>query len=160
MKLELIALCIVAGLSGCAMVNNTQFSAYQGEDSEIFGKGGTVKQIEGIDIWTNGSPNKKFRILGIIEQSHLDNGSPIAKLASMALESDLVKEAKKQGGDALILISSDTQITGYSTTVHADSNVNGNVYGNTYRGNVQTSGYADTHADTTTIKRIILVKYL
>jgi hypothetical protein len=102
-------------VTGCAIYTQTSFSTWQGSNTYI-GQGGTVKKVDGIDIWTLGEPNRPFRLLGIIQQNHFDNGSVMSTLAGMTSDSDLVEAAKQNGGDAIIYVSRDSKITGYSAT--------------------------------------------
>jgi hypothetical protein len=52
-------------LTACA---HTNFTEYRGP-SVVAGKGGTVKNGDGIDIWENGDPDRKYQILGVIDDS-------------------------------------------------------------------------------------------
>jgi len=51
-------------LPGCARYTQTSFSEYRGP-SEFAGRGGTVKTVDGIDVWTSGQPDRRFRVLGV-----------------------------------------------------------------------------------------------
>lgn len=133
----------LALLSTCALYTSTNFSRFQGS-SEYIGNGGTAKTVNGIDVWTYGEPNRRFRVLGIIDQSYHNNRSIMARIAGASLESDLVACAKEHGGDAIIYIGSDTVIDGFKTTAWAS--------GQTVK--------ARTRATTETSTKVAVIKYL
>jgi hypothetical protein len=54
-----------------------------------------------MDMWTNGDPPRRFRILGIIDDERPGGLIPMAEL-----KHDIVKKAREHGGDAVILVSS------------------------------------------------------
>jgi hypothetical protein len=91
---------------------STHFTAYK--DNTIFqGHGGAVRSINGIELWTDGSPDRKFRIIGVIaiEQGNgqglsgmLNQWTQFQQFAQASPESHLASEAKAHGGDAVIII--------------------------------------------------------
>jgi hypothetical protein len=98
----LLVLCVFA--SGCA---STHYSTFEG-GRIIEGTGGTKKTVEGIDIWKLGTPPRKFRIIGIIDDKRRQS------LIGMAsYESTIVKKAKEAGGDGVIFLDSRKEIVGY-----------------------------------------------
>lgn len=102
-------------LAGCA---STQYLAYEGQN-EFVGQGGTRFSIDGIDVWQDGTPPKKFRLLGIINDAR---GGGIAPQSSKY--ADLARIAKREGGDAVMLASSNTEYAGSFNTGAA--NIQGN----------------------------------
>ena len=70
----LAALLILAGCS------TTDFQTWEGHDSVIEGHGGTKKIVDGMDVWTNGDPPRRFRILGIIDDERPGGLIPRAEL--------------------------------------------------------------------------------
>ena len=142
MKRSIIIITALTMLVGCAAYNQTSFSQYQGA-SEFTGRGGTVKNVDGIDIWTAGEPNRRFRILGVIDQTHYNNNSVMSFVAGMSRDSDLIAAAKKQGGDAVIFIGSDSIVTGYKFSEPSSA------YGN-----------ARADANTRSATRVAVIKYL
>ncbi len=100
-------------LASCAS-SGTDFTAYK--DNTIFlGHGGAVRSENGIEIWADGSPDREFRIIGVIsEKSSPGKKSPLpgmlgqlnqlGQLTQSSPESHLVSEAKAHGGDAIIII--------------------------------------------------------
>jgi S1-C subfamily serine protease len=96
------------------LVTRTQFLQYQGP-SIVQGSGGTKRTINGIDIWENGEPNCRYRILGLIQDDISENQGAqpgtlnilnVATASSLAgREKRLVDEAKKHGADGIIYLA-------------------------------------------------------
>jgi hypothetical protein len=105
----LICLAAIATIfAGCA---ETDYYAYYGSGIYV-GTGGASKSVNGIDLWVTGSPPRKFRIIGYITDTRL--GGPIAMAGR---DAGLAREAKKAGGDGLLLASDLTNNMGaYSTS--------------------------------------------
>lgn len=104
-----IAMCAVLllGLSGCA---STEYKSYVGKNTNVIeGRGGTRVVVDGMEIWDNGSPPRKFTILGIIDDSRPDALVPMAQMRG-----DIVQKARLAGGDAVVLMNNQSEITGYS----------------------------------------------
>jgi hypothetical protein len=157
---------ILVTMTGCALYNHTEFTEYRGP-SEFQGHGGTVRTVDGIDIWQTGTPNRKYKVLGVIDQSHYDNHSLISRIASTTTDSELVKAAKAHGGDAIIILGSSSAITGYTTSVDVHGTQSGMAtgyasdgnYSGTYSGSSSAYGTAYTHANTQTEKKVAVIKY-
>jgi hypothetical protein len=90
-------------LAACA---TTSFQEYQGPDI-IHGKGGTVRKADGIDFWDNGEPYRKYKILGVINDSR-DYG----KIASAFRDESIAKITRERGGDAVIVLSNSLEYSG------------------------------------------------
>ena len=110
----LFILSLIGIMTGC--VSSTSFQKWDGPD-EFTGEGGSYITKDGIDIYTLGEPNKKFSIIGTINHNIFAVGGWSALIAlsgdSLAY-SALAKEAKKQGGDAVVLLNSKSKIVGFS----------------------------------------------
>ena len=92
-----------AVLTGCV---STNYSTFEG-GGVIEGTGGTKKTVEGVDIWDNGSPPRKYKIIGIIDDDRPDS------LISRSMQNKaLVKKAKEAGGDAIIMVESKSEVVG------------------------------------------------
>jgi len=62
--IKLILLGAILALSGCSITYYT----YSG--SPVYtGQGGASKNVNGVDFWVMGTPPRKFRIIGYIEDS-------------------------------------------------------------------------------------------
>ena len=163
MKITIVIVTALILLVGCAAYNQTSFSQYQGT-SEFTGRGGTLKNIDGIDVWTTGEPNRRFQILGVIDQSHYNNNSVMSFVAGMSKDSELVATAKKQGGDAIIFIGADSIITGYKTSGWASGQSAGTVTsypgGASFLGQSSSYGSTRTDANTRSSTRVAVIKYI
>jgi hypothetical protein len=100
--------------TGCA----TSFTPWQGR--QVYqGGGGTVRQSNGIDIWENGEPDRPYIILGVIDSSTVPSSSIlVGAVFSAASAGDMVNVAKKNGGDAIILVSEQATSGGYTGMVN------------------------------------------
>lgn len=105
-------------LAGCA---TTEYKAFEGKGNVIEGKGGTKVVVDGMEIWDNGEPPRKFKVLGII-----DDERPGGLIPMSQLRSDMVKKAREGGGDAVVQLNSQSQIAGYYTSGSASAYAYGN----------------------------------
>ena len=111
---------LIVVTSVCVGCTSTDYQAWEGRNSVIEGRGGTKKVVDGVDVWTNGDPPRKFRLLGIIDDERPGGIIPMAEM-----KHDIAKKAGEHGGDAVIIISSSSQLAGYYTA----ANVSTQVYG-------------------------------
>jgi hypothetical protein len=139
-----LLLAAVLILAGCS---TTDFQTWEGRKSVIEGRGGTKKIVDGMDVWTNGDPPRRFRILGII-----DDERPGGLIPRAELKHDIVKKAREHGGDAVILLSSSSQLAGYYTAGTANAQ---------FYGNSATSfGSATTVPLTRRTSKFVVIRYL
>lgn len=96
-------------LVGCT---TTTYSEYRGEN-QFLGSGGTVKTVNGVEIWENGEPNRPYRIIGMIDDSR--GGG----MLTPSRYSAAVKLIKKHGGDAGVLLDTDSILTSVNRHGHA-----------------------------------------
>lgn len=89
-----------------ASCSTTTFTEYRGSGI-VEGKGGTVRVVDGIDFWENGPPNRKFRIIGVIDDSRGDG-----LIQRSGRDGTLAKVAKERGGDAIIFLGQDRELRG------------------------------------------------
>jgi hypothetical protein len=108
--------------AGCA---DTEFYSYSGS-GVYMGTGDASRNINGIDLWVTGTPPRKFRIIGYITDERL--GGPIAMAGR---DRGMEAEAKRAGGDGLLLTGDQTNFMGSMTT----GNTSGFVTGNTFTTN-------------------------
>lgn len=121
----------IAALLGAALLfcgcstPSSSFTAYHG--SEVFqGKGGDEDDVDGIEIWQNGEPDRKYRILGVVAEPH--RGHHMGRLSGLFggggsdRGSAIAKIAHDHGGDAVIVVVKEQPITDsdldYSETSH------------------------------------------
>jgi hypothetical protein len=151
----LFVLCVL--VAGCA---STNYSAFEG-GRVVEGTGGTKKTVDGIDIWNNGSPPRKFKVIGIIDDSRRQT------LIGMAgYEGALVKKAKEVGGDAIIILDAHSEIVGYyNSGGSGTATTTGSAYGvgNTayYQGNTTYQSYdSTTSAIRNKLTKAAVIKYV
>ena len=89
---------------GCA---TTDFQAYEGKNNFYEGDGGTKVVVDGIDFWANGTPPRKYRILGVVSS---EIGSGVGDEA--IIRASVAAEVKRQGGDAAIQLNSSSSLSG------------------------------------------------
>jgi hypothetical protein len=105
MKIKILSTLLFATvlLCGCS---STNFTEYRGP-AVVQGNGGTVRVVDGIDFWENGNPDRKFKILGVIDDSRRDG-----IFTGSGRDSAIAKVARERGGDAVILVDSDRELSG------------------------------------------------
>ena len=82
-------------LASCATTSSTpQFSPWLGPAEVRTGGGGSMTRVDGMDVWQQGSPSRKIKLLGYISESS-QPGAPV---------SPIVAEARRQGGDTIVHI--------------------------------------------------------
>jgi hypothetical protein len=101
-----------------ASCTNTDFQTWEGGNSMVQGHGGTRKVV---DVWTHGDPPRRFKVLGIIEDERPGGMIPTAQL-----KHDIVQKARQNGGNAIIFVSSASQLAGYYTASSASAYGYGN----------------------------------
>lgn len=117
MKLVPIAALTAALLCGCKSSEPKSFTEYHGTD--IFqGTGGEEQTLDDIDFWSNGDPDRKYQIVGIIGDDsphhHILLG-PLNRLNRLFPASDNSDEmtaanakiAHDRGGDAIVIVARD-----------------------------------------------------
>lgn len=93
---------------------STTFTEYRGPDVAR-GTGGTVRVVEGIDFWENGTPDRSYRILGVIDDRREDG-----LLFRATRDRHIAAKAKEHGGDAVILMDSSR----FPSSVSDSGNIN------------------------------------
>ena len=129
--------------ASCAVIPSTTFTEFRGADT-MTGTGGTVRTVDGIDFWETGTPNRNYRILGVIDDSRTD--APLMKLLNK--DGAIARVAKEHGGDAVVMLDASRTLKGYTANTAAY------VSGNTITGT--TTGQAQYRVGT----KLYVVKYL
>jgi hypothetical protein len=106
--------------ASCAVIPSTTFTEYRGADT-MTGTGGTVRTVDGVDFWATGTPNRNYRILGVIDDSRTD--APIMKL--MNQDAAIARVAKEHGGDAVILFDTSRKLSAVNASNGAVTYRNG-----------------------------------
>ena len=144
MTCRLTLLLMIAVLCGSCMT--TEFQAWEGRNSVVEGRGGTKKVVDGMDVRTYGDPPRRFQVLGIIQDER-----PGGRLYIAQLKHDLVQKAREQGGNALIFVSSQSQLAGYYTAGSASA------YG--YGGSATAFGSSTTVPITRRSSTYVVIRY-
>lgn len=106
-------------LSGC-FLQSTEFRSYEARNNAYEGQGGSKKVVDGMEIWDS-APSRKFAVLGVIYDSR-----PGGPLHMMTVDSDAVKQAKEQRGDAVVRLGSTSTLTGVQTFGQGSATAYGN----------------------------------
>ncbi len=106
-------------LAGCA---STNFSAYQGAPVQQ-GTGGAVVKVDGIDLWQDGTPPRKFQVIGVITDSRA-----AGPLAMAGRNKGIAAMAKAHGGDGVLLSVDERQFAGTVSTGNAFTTMNANAF--------------------------------
>ena len=152
--LSLALLCCIAQAS-----HAQDFVAYEGKNAVQEGEGGTKKSVDGIDMWADGAPPRKFTLMGYINDRRHKSGL-IGMISMSSRESDIVALAKKQGADAVILVSEGAETVGFVGANNATTTGNVNTFGNTGTVRAQTWGVQTSAAVQKNNSRYAVVKYL
>ncbi len=103
-----LAIALAVLLSGCATVD---FQPYEGKNNSYEGNGGTKVVVDGIDFWANGTPPRKYTIIGMVV-SEVGSGVGDESLIRTAVAS----EVKKQQGNAAIQVNNNSSFSGVIRT--------------------------------------------
>ena len=93
----------------CVSCSN-DFQDWELRNSVVEGRGGAKTVVDGMDVWTYGDPPRRFIVLGIIQDSRPE------ALIPMQQKHDIIAKARQSGGDALIKVSSQSQLVGWDTS--------------------------------------------
>ena len=99
----ILSIILAIGICGCA---NTRYTEFRGEGI-IQGKGGSLREVSDVEIWENGEPNRKYKILGFAQDNR--GSGPIA---NAIWDSAIIKLVKEKGGDAVIVESTIRVLSG------------------------------------------------
>lgn len=101
---SILVILLLALLAGCSAV---EYRPYEGRNATIEGDGGTKLAVDGMDIWDDGAPPRRFKVLGII---HDERAAGIG--AQSMMHGAVVDKAREVGGDALIQLENKTVYAG------------------------------------------------
>jgi hypothetical protein len=108
-----------------ACISTSHFRSWDGP-AEFEGQGGAFATKDGIDIYSAGAPNRKCRILGIIDSSTMSSAEMMVLFGDSWSTSKLVKEAKARGGNAVILTDDRVKLLGWVSSGTATAYQSGN----------------------------------
>lgn len=96
----LAALCALAlCLAACTTADYTTYE-YRNGNKVIDGEGGSKRLVDGVEIWDDGDPPHRYRIMGMLRVSDYDQ--PYVNLSMLRAIADQVR---RNGGSAAILLS-------------------------------------------------------
>lgn len=123
---------------------STKYKKWSGGGVEQ-GAGGAYETSKGVEVWTMGSPNKPYTVIGLIEDSRPDG--PLAMARRIPA---IARKVKTLGGDGAFLISQRSQYQGtyQQGSLSSTWNQQSAVQATTHRsgqqaftqGNIQTTG--------------------
>ena len=141
MKLLRVALMIVTAMTFTipTLANAApQFLSYEGRNAVREGEGGEKRTVNGVDFWMDGSPPRRFKILGSLKDRRHKTGL-LGMVRMAGLDDDIAKAALAVGANAVILISEGDEVVGHIANV--DTTINGYQSGNSFNGSANTFGY-------------------
>jgi hypothetical protein len=152
--IKLILLAATLALAGCS----TPYYTYSG--SPVYtGKGGVSKNVNGIDFWVIGTPTRKFRVIGYIEDSRKRG-----IIENATRDPNVAAKAKAAGGDAVIRTGDFEEYVGTvsSATGNAYTTGNASFVGNTaqFNANTTASGTAVSVPIFWRNSQYLVIKYL
>lgn len=103
----LVLLCL--GLSACA---TSRFYQHEGSNNSFQGRGGSRFTVEGIDVWFIGEPDRRYTILGYIEEPY---GAQVDE-DHKRVDASVLKKAHEVGATALIEVVTETRPDSSFTT--------------------------------------------
>jgi hypothetical protein len=103
-----VLISFVLFLAGCATVD---FQAYEGKNNLYEGDGGTKVVVDGVEFWANGSPPRKYSIIGMVVS---EIGSGVGDEAIIL--SSVAPEVRKRGGDAAVQVTNNNSFAGLIRT--------------------------------------------
>lgn len=87
-------------VGGCAQTNFQQYEG-RGGPQVVEGVGGTKEVVNGYEIWDNGTPPRRYEVLGVVAVEDFDN-----VFGNQRIRSALAAQIKAAGGDAAIVMDS------------------------------------------------------
>ena len=134
-----IAMAFVVTLT--TSVTAQEFLPYEGKNAVREGEGGTKKVVDGIDFWADGAPPRPIKLLGYISDRRHKTGL-LGMVRMSSLESDIAAVAKKNGGDAVVLIAVEAETVGTVGSNYGSAQGSANTVGSntTMRGSGWSTG--------------------
>ena len=95
-------------LAGCLVT--TTFKTFEDGGAHYVGRGGAKEVVEGVEIWTDGSPPRTYRVIGLIEDTRRN-----AVIPQKSFKKDLAEAIRANGGSAGIILAKDVHQLGTYT---------------------------------------------
>lgn len=109
----------IFGLTACS----TTYYDYSGA-KVITGSGGASKNVDGIDLWIEGTPPRQFQIIGVITDNR-----PAGPIPMAARNGQIAALVKKKGGDAVLLSFDEREFQGTFSSGSSFTSGQATVYG-------------------------------
>ena len=74
-------------------------------DKIYTGEGGSMRLVEGVEVWDHGAPDRQFRVVGIIETATYHQSGAIGMYNAMNIDKRIAVKAKDLNADAVIPLS-------------------------------------------------------
>jgi len=130
-------------LTGCS----TSYYRYEGGQI-LEGQGGALKTVNGIDIWIEGTPPKKFQVVGVITDNRPGGPIPMANR-----NAQVAAKARANGGDAVLLQFDERELVGFHSTGSSYSTGQATAFGGSGMGTAYGSTATTGSGFTTAIDR-------
>ena len=98
MKIYTLLAVLLIFLIGCAQTNYQQYEGRNGSQI-IEGIGGTKEIVNEYEIWDNGTPPRRYQILGVVSVEDFDN-----VFGRQRIRAALSEQIKAVGGDAAVVV--------------------------------------------------------
>ncbi len=129
----------------------------------MVGTGGAPKTVGGVDFWMEGTPPRKFIVIGIINDNR-----PGGRVAVAMRDKRIAQNAKAHGGDAVVMTTDEREVLGSvssgqsftSGQASASAFGVGNMGFAQGSGTSTTTGYGFAAAVGRRIARFYVLKYL
>jgi hypothetical protein len=113
----LLALAAIAiGCAGCSSCTDITEMTYHGP-AVCQGQGGMLGNINGVPVWSGGTPNRRYRVLCGIQFSWTENGSRAASEEYAKAVDEIVRIVKARGAHAMINIGAESKVIGHTQTI-------------------------------------------
>lgn len=109
----IFSLIAIAVLFGCAQTNYQQFEGRNGPQI-IEGQGGTKEIVNGFEIWDNGTPPRRYQVLGVVAVEDFDN-----PFGNQRIRAALAEQIKAVGGDAAVVVDLSGGGSGFITALNS-----------------------------------------
>lgn len=116
--MKLIQFLILAAGASTFTSCTTKYKTWQGGGVQV-GRGGACETVEGIEVWSHGTPNRPYRIVGLIEDSRPGGVIPMAMRSSA-----VARQAKAKGADGLIIVNEGKEYRGTYSSMNSYSTLN------------------------------------
>jgi hypothetical protein len=153
------ALAVTATVTASAAFAGTHFYTYEGKDTVREGTGGAKEVVGGVDFWIEGSPPRRFQLIGVLTDDRLKTGL-FGIIAMADLKRDMARHVRKVGGDAVVMTQTEDTVEGATGATFTSGQGTATAFGNSasFLGSSNSSsfvGLVKTHH-----VRYYVIKYL